>query len=286
MRDELARVLRAGGGALSRRQHPELAGAIDYALRNGRIRAVLPGVYVPAEEGGLEVDLLAATLWHPEASFVGAAAARLTFWPELRLDRIELASPTSRGERRGRFVLRQRRIPPDLIRQVANVTVTTPALTALDLCDSHGGDGIDTVLRTRATTVNAMWEVLASCPGRRGNRERRALLLDSRAEPWSAAERLQHRLLRAAKITGWIANHPVRIGKRLYFLDVGFPRQLVAIEIDGRSAHGVSRFEADRWRQNDLILAGWTVLRFTWSMLVDDPEEVIRLIRVALAGSV
>ena len=67
---------------------------------------------------------------------------------------------------------------------------------------------------------------------------------------------------------------------------LAFPRQLVAIEIDGRSAHGVARFEADRWRQNDLVLAEWTVLRFTWSLLVDDPEEVIRLIRVALAGSV
>ena len=47
------------------------------------------------------------------------------------------------------------------------------------------------------------------------------------------------------------------------------------IEVDGRKHHGAEAFESDRWRQNALILAGWTVLRFTWAMLVREPENVV-----------
>ena len=49
---------------------------------------------------------------------------------------------------------------------------------------------------------------------RAGNQTRRQLLLDSRDEPWSEAERLFHRLLREAGITGWKANQPVVLKDR------------------------------------------------------------------------
>ncbi len=42
---------------------------------------------------------------------------------------------------------------------------------------------------------------------------------------------------------------------------------MLAIELDGWETHGIrSAFDADRMRANDLVLLGWTVLRFTWSM--------------------
>ena len=279
----MAVALRAGGGVISRRQHPELTGIIDWQLRQGHLRVVLPGVYADAELTEPAIDLLAARLWRPEATLTGRAAAKLTFWPEIRLDRINLAGAGARSEHRGRFRVQHRQVLPELIRRHGGFAVTDPALTALDLCADVGGDGIDAALRTRTATLAGMSEAIALCPNRRGNRDRRALLLDSRAEPWSAAERLQHRPLRAAGLTDWSANFPVTIEGRLYYLDVAFPRQRLAIEIDGRGAHGADRFEADRWRQNDLLLAGWTVLRFTWAMLVDDPDEVIRAVRTALA---
>jgi very-short-patch-repair endonuclease len=164
------------------------------------------------------------------------------------------------------------------------VRFTSPALTALDLCDELGGDGIDTALRTRAATLNGMRAAIESTRGRAGNHHRRRLLLDSRDEPWSAAERLIHRLLRAAGITGWRANLAVPTLGSIYYLDVGFERQMLAVEIDGR-LHETDRgtFESDRWRQNQLVLQGWRVLRFTWSMLTQHPELVIQAIRQALA---
>jgi very-short-patch-repair endonuclease len=77
-----------------------------------------------------------------------------------------------------------------------------------------------------------------------GNRTKRQLLLDSRAEPWSAPERLFHRLLRDAGITGWQANRAVIVNSSTFYLDVLFRRLKLAIEIDGRLYHtGADAFE-------------------------------------------
>jgi len=94
---------------------------------------------------------------------------------------------------------------------------------------------------------------------RAGNRERVKLLIDSRDEPWSAAERLGYRLLRAARITGWKPNLPVTVDGQLFFIDIAFKRQKLAIEIDGRR-HETDEdlFESDRWRQNALVADGCT----------------------------
>jgi very-short-patch-repair endonuclease len=54
----------------------------------------------------------------------------------------------------------------------------------------------------------------------------------------------------------------------------------MVIEIDGRLYHtGAEVFETDRRRQNLLVLDGWCVLRFTWAMIEEHPEEVIAMMR-------
>jgi very-short-patch-repair endonuclease len=42
-------------------------------------------------------------------------------------------------------------------------------------------------------------------------------------------------------------------------------------------------FQRDRRRQNRLIAAGWTVLRFTWWDLTERPDDVLAQIRAAVA---
>jgi very-short-patch-repair endonuclease len=73
------------------------------------------------------------------------------------------------------------------------------------------------------------------------------------------------------------------IQDQLYYLDVGFRSQKLVLEIDGR-IHQTDRhlFESDRWRQNALVLAGWRVLRFTWRMVEDHPDQFVRQVRRAL----
>jgi very-short-patch-repair endonuclease len=94
-----------------------------------------------------------------------------------------------------------------------------------------------------------------------------------------------HRLLRRASITGWVANHKVMAAGAEYWLDVAVVRRRLAIEVDGWAWHSdVDRFATDRRRQNALVLAGWTVLRFTWNDLTCRPEAVIAQIRATLRG--
>lgn len=163
------------------------------------------------------------------------------------------------------------------------IRVTCPDLTALDLAAATNGESVDRALRTRAGSLSGMDLVLRCTTARRGDRVRRRLLLDSRDEPWSTAERLAHRIFRAAGITGWRSNHRVRVRSRTYFLDLAFPGVRLAIEIDGREWHSdAAAFENDRARHNELTAAGWTVLHITWAMLDGDPDEVIRIVRSAL----
>lgn len=97
----------------------------------------------------------------------------------------------------------------------------------------------------------------------------------------SEAERILHQLLRRAGVTGWRANHAVVIRGRKYLIDVAFPDEMLAIEVDGRAYHGHDRFQQDRTRQNALVGAGWLVLRFTWEDLTERPDEVLRIIAAA-----
>lgn len=276
------RWLRENGPLVVRRDHLAELSPLEWAVRAGRLNAVLPGVYLVAGViGDVRWRMAAAAAWRPDAVICGAAAARLGFWPELPVAVIEVAART-RIFRSG-FVFSRRTVPDDHILHFGGLRLASPALAALDLVATLGGDPIDRLLRSRRATLADLWDAFRATPFRPGNTDRRRLLLDSRDEPWSAAERLAHRLLRAAGITGWRANVAVMVGDARYFIDIAFPGLKLAIEIDGRLHEDDSRiFENDRYRQNDLASQGWTVLRFTWEMLTRDPEYVIGRIKQAM----
>ena len=280
LQDEVWAVLRREG-VVVRREHAELGGAVDWLVRDHRLRTVLPGIYAGTEQADdLRVRLAALARWDPDAVVCGSAAARLTYWPEVPVDVIEVAT-RRRGDHPG-FWLRHRTVPDELVVHRHGLRVAAPALAALDL--SHDGtEALDQVLRSRAATLDGIWRAFELTRGRRGNAGRLRHLIDSRDEPWSAAERLCHRLLREAGITGWESNLPVSSGGRLYFLDVAFPGAGLVVEVDGRlHEDDPDVFENDRWRQNALVLDGWVVVRVTWSMLTQHPEAVVETIRAAL----
>jgi very-short-patch-repair endonuclease len=86
-------------------------------------------------------------------------------------------------------------------------------------------------------------------------------------------------LLRGSGLTGWrqgclVDGYPV---------DFAFVERRLAVEVDGWAFHSDSiRFRHDPHRQNNLVLRGWTVLRFTWHDLTHRPAVVINDIRAAL----
>ena len=280
---EIERLLNAQGGVIARRDHPELRGTLDWLVRSNQLLTVLPGVYAaPAAASDPIIRMRAAARRYPDAAIIGGAAARLTYWPDAPMERIELAMSETLRSPRG-FSFTRRRIPPELVLERSNMRVSAPALTAIDLATMQCADAIDIALRTRRATLAGMHDALHLTSNRAGNFERRLLLLDSRDEPWSAAERQSHRLLRGAGIGGWKSNLPVKIDETLYYIDVAFRRQRLALEIDGRlHEDDADLFESDRWRQNALVLDGWRVLRFTWTMLREHPEMFVAVVRQAL----
>lgn len=162
---------------------------------------------------------------------------------------------------------------------------STPPLTAIELSSLDDTEAIDRALREKVADLASLRNALELTANRRGNGERWRVLLDTRAEPWSRAERVAHRVYRDAGISGWVGNLKVRVPQAFatYYLDIAFERQRLACEIDGRKTHDTAEaFETDRLRQNLLTLAGWTVLRFTWKMLTEDPAYVVWATREAL----
>jgi very-short-patch-repair endonuclease len=97
---------------------------------------------------------------------------------------------------------------------------------------------------------------------------------------------LEARLLRAIIDAGLPAPIPqfqVAIGAARYRLDFAYPTERLAIEGDGFAFHaGREQFENDRRRQNDLVLAGWRILRFTWRQVCGEPVGVAQQIAAAL----
>jgi len=270
-----------------RREHPGLDDALTRACTRGRLARVLPGVYTdPGRAADPVIRMAAVSRWDPDAVIRGRGAASLTYWPKIRLgSTLQVASVTQHRPRPG-FEFTRWRVPPEHVVRSGPIRLTSPALTAVELATLEYTDPIDLALHSKQVTLATLQEALRATPQRAGNVARWQVLLDSRAEPWSRAERLAHRLYRSAGIAGWTANRKIVVPEAgTFYLDMAFDGERVAGEIDGRDYHSQPDvFESDRLRQNALLLAGWLVLRFTWQMLTEDPDYVVRTTRQALAA--
>jgi very-short-patch-repair endonuclease len=60
--------------------------------------------------------------------------------------------------------------------------------------------------------------------------------------------------------------------------------QRLVVEVDGLKFHSTpARFERDRRKDADLMLAGYRVLRITWRRLTREPGQVVALLVAALS---
>lgn len=254
----------------------ELQSQAARLVRSGAAVRLLPGVLASAATADdWRIRALAVPAFDPDAVLTEAIAARLTFWPRCPLDEITFASTKRHRLTSVGYSAARRTIEPGFRVEGGGIAVTSPAMTALDLITENDASPIDVLLRTRWGTLSQLHQALAMSPHRDGNRQRLVALVDSAMEPWSEAERLLHRTLRKWPLSHrWFSNHPVRCGSNNYFLDVAIPSRNIAIEVDGFEFHSSRQsFEDDRARQNDLVLAGWTVLRFTWRQLWEDADR-------------
>lgn len=280
-------VLRRQAGVITRAQ--ALAEGVSSAMIGRRVSSgawvrMHPEVYLVADRAlTAEARLCGAVLWAGPAAVVSGVAA--AWWHGLRLDKpsmIDLTVPHSwKRTRRPGVRVRRRDLPGADVTETHGVQVTALPLTVLESAVDLGPAGSSLLDRALQSRVGFEDLYLAHCRnlGRRGSAAGGELLRAAGDRAASAAERVAVALLRSEGFTGW------ECGYRLagYEVDIAFPARRVAIEIDGWAWHtDVERFRRDRRRQNTLVLAGWTVLRFTWDDLIHRPDRVVAEIRRAL----
>jgi very-short-patch-repair endonuclease len=283
MKPDLTRLLEDGRGVLTRADHPALEHRLDQAVKSGALVPVFAGVYTrPDFAHDFGVRAVALLRADPTAVLTGESA-RYVHDPRRPVPATVTATTTRLRPRAG-YSFERRPVPECLTQTRHGLRVTSPALTAVDLALPLGAS-LDDALRARIP-LEDLWEASLLTPHRRGNAERRRLLVDSRDQPWSHAERLAHRALRTAQVTGWSTNHKVRLGPdRVAFIDVAFSAIKLAIEIDGWEHHSSREaFIHDRRRDRDLAAQDWHVVRFTATEVLDDPEGFVQAVRTLVAA--
>lgn len=260
---------------------------IDRYVQSGEWVSLVPGVYLRGDRARTpEVRLRAAvygagegaTAWGPSAAWwhglLGRAPrAQYVTVPHRRV----VKAPD--GVR-----IRRRDLRPEDVTSHRRLRVTGLPLTVIEAAVEmpDGSVFLDRALQ-RHTTLGLVERAHHRNPGRRGSRAAEHLLCVARTGGDSEAERILHRLLKEAGITGW---RP-QVSSCGFEIDVAFVAERVAIEVDGWMWHrDPERQRRDAERQNILVNAGWHVLRFTWHGLTHDPEGVIRQIRHALRSGV
>jgi very-short-patch-repair endonuclease len=293
--DRLRALIRAQDGALGVRQ------ARDAGMSRAEIAArVASGEWIRDLSGVLRATdrpitprfrIRAAMLSLGEgATLVGRSAAfwwHLTDVPPAEIE-IAMAHGTRVRPRPGVRLVR-RAVGPEGRVVVDGVAVTRKPATVLAAAAALGlllgAQFMDHALQSGVDLAALRREHLRSA-GRHGAGVASQLLILAGGGARSEAERIVHRLLRAARIEGWHANHEVWLrGYGQAFLDLAFTECRVLVEIDGWAYHrGLRSFLRDARRQNALVLEGWVVIRTNWFELQEAPEVFVANLREALAS--
>jgi very-short-patch-repair endonuclease len=156
------------------------------------------------------------------------------------------------------------------------IPVTTVARTLVDLSGSFSvaqlGRMTDRALRKGHLRLDDLRKCVAGLPPAPGRHPSRiARLLRRRLRGYEPGESdLEVRFARALVAGGLpepVQQHRLTVGNRRRRIDLAYPDLKIAVEIDGWDHHRTrTAFDEDRARANDLVVAGWRVLRFTSSM--------------------
>jgi very-short-patch-repair endonuclease len=198
--------------------------------------------------------------------------------------------PPDRHIRRAGVVVLRDELPDSDVQFRGAALVTTVRRTVFDglrlLGDQAAERWLDRALQQGWTTLDDLSHRVRWSCGRHGAPRLARLVAAAACGARSRAERILVGILRGCGIPGWRYNVRVTLpGRQTVVVDAALLDIRLAIEVDGRAWHtDVERFQRDRTRQNLLVAAGWTVLRFTWEDLCYRPDEVARRVRETVAA--
>jgi very-short-patch-repair endonuclease len=260
------------------------------SLRRHQLRShfssVFPDVYIRRDqEPTLRQRAVAAWLWsHRNGVIAGVTAAAWlgSKWVDDHLQ-VELIWSNARPP----HGLRTYNVDlcPDELQVVAGLPVTSPRRTAFDIgCRKPKGIAIahlDALMRATGLKVDEVNELAAHHRGARGLRKLEAVLQFVDAGAQSPKETWLRLLLVQAGLPRPTTQVPVMAGAQVYYLDMGWPDLMVAVEYDGEH-HRLDRrqYTKDIRRSEEIAQLGWIVIRV---VATDRPEDILRRVRDALA---
>ncbi|SCE67908.1 Transcriptional regulator, AbiEi antitoxin, Type IV TA system [Micromonospora viridifaciens] len=271
---------------------------IDNQIALGRWRRLARAVYLiaaPSEEAVLRRSRIRAAVLSlgPAAHAVLGTAAELHGIAGLRrLDEIHVCLPgrAARGARirDPAIVLHQLEHPPEAVTTVDNVPVTGPLLTVAELILRQprypSVSVLDSALNRGLISADDLAAIPSMIRGRRGAVAARGYLTEANGLAQSPLETRTRLRCVDGRVPPDCLQLEVRDddGYLLGVGDMGWRAARVIAEADGRDVHSApNALFGDRHRQNRLVNAGWTVLRFTWSDTLR-PDYIPSVVRRAL----
>ncbi len=270
-----------------------VAGFDDRHLRHPGLQRLSRDTYLPrALADDVGARLAAVLLTAPPSAVASHLTAAAVWGLQVPLQdrddgRIDLTVPgaTRAESRRDRRVHRLALEADDVTHRWAH-PVTSPARTWRDLAGVLEPAALlavsDQLVASHCSPPD-LERQLARRPAGRGSARARAVLplADPRAE--SPMESVLRWLLHVARLPRPELQVDIRDGSGFVGrADMAWPDRRVLVEFDGDLHRGRDVFVQDLRRQNRLVAAGWTVLRFTSADVLGRPDDVVAAIRAAL----
>lgn len=279
-------------GVFTARQAEEAGathGQVSRRLASGEWRRLVGGGITAAARPVEPSTLMsAAVLTWPDAVVVGPVAGAFHGLPITLPAVVHVVRQCGSWRPRRGIVPRDLPLEPAEVERHGGLTVVRRDRAVVDTLAWSSLDQARRALTWAITrqmiTREQLEERVERRPKARGNGQLRRLLHETRDGALSPAERRCIEILRRARLRGWECNARVtEAGRVLGVVDVLFAAERVVVEIDGRAAHSQpGAFQRDRTRQNLLVAAGYTVLRFTWEDLTRRPDDFVAIVRRAL----
>jgi len=267
------------------------AGISDKQLRQRDVVRLSRDTYLPrALATELPARVEAVLLSAPPAAVVSHATAASLWGLAIPLQRedarvhLTVATGSAVRARQDRCIHRSPLTPDDVTRRL-DLAVTTPERTWRDLAAVLAPAALLAVtdqLLGFWCTRESLTSQLSRHPSRRGSARARVALAVADARAESPMESVLRWLLHAAGVPSPDLQHVILTAEGEFRADLAWPDARVLVEFDGDVHRERDVFVRDARRQNALVAAGWTVLRFTSADVLGRPEAVIAQIRRAL----
>lgn len=284
--EAIAALARRQHGYVTRRQLLELGlgrRAIQSRLRSSRLIAVYAGVYAVGHRPLLAIDRAAGAVLACGPAAVLSHGSAMTLWGVWKRWDVPFEVTASWDFRRpGIRVHRARSLLRKDARSHLGIRVTSPARTVLDMAprlrDKPLDRAVNELLASSFLRIDQLAELLGRSNGHPGAGRLRPFVEDAKGMTRSELERaflafVERFGLPPPEMNTYLAGYEV---------DALFREQRVIVELDGYDWHrSRTKFESDRDRDANTLLAGFQTVRITDIRLTSTPvAEADRLWRI------